>query len=119
MCGRHLECARTADNKYRREQHVAIERAGQECRCDHDRGQRIDAMRGTYDQAPIVPVRGVTDQQGQDDCRHELDKSNKPKVESAVGDLVYLPGDCEGQHLVAHRRREPRQPEKHERTLPG
>jgi hypothetical protein len=75
------------------------------------RGKRVDAVRRTHNQPAVVAVRRVTDQQREHDCRYELDQSHQAEGERAVGDLVDLPTDRQGQHLVAHGRGEPRQPE--------
>src|ERR1019366_2924625 len=119
MRGRQFEGARAADQEHRAEQQVAGQDAGQQGRDDHDRGERIDAVRGAHDQAAVVTVGGVAYQQRQHDRRHELDQPDQAEIERAVGELVDLPADGHGQHLVAHGGGEPRQPEQHEGPVPG
>jgi hypothetical protein len=65
--------ARAADQEHRAEKQVAGQHAGEQSERDHDRGERIDAWRGAHDQAAVVAVGGMADQQRQNDRRHELD----------------------------------------------
>ena len=115
--GRHLESARAAEQEHRREQQIAAERAGEQGERNDDRDQRVDALRDPNDQPPVVAVGGVSDQQRQHDGGHELDQADQAEVEGAAGDLVDLPADHHGQHLIAHGGGDPRQPEQHERPL--
>ena len=117
MRGRHLERARTPDDKDCGKQQIAAQHAGKQSGRDHDCGQRVDTVCRAHNQPPVIAIRGMADQQCEDHRRHELDQADKPKVEGAIGDFVDLPADCEGQHLVAHRRGESGQPEQHERAL--
>ncbi len=115
--GRHLERARTPDDEDCGKQQIAAQRTSKQCGGYHDCGQRVDTVCRAHNQPPVIAVCGVADQQRENHRRHELDEPHKAKVQSAVGDFVDLPADCEGQHLVAHRRGEPGQPEQHERAL--
>jgi hypothetical protein len=117
VCCRQFEGARGANHEHRCKQEVAPERTRKQSDSDHHGGQRVDTLCCANDQPPVVAICGVTNQQCKQHGRDELDQSNEPKIESAIGDLVNLPANRQGQHLVAHGRGEPRQPEQHKGPL--
>ena len=102
----------TAANRRSRPSDAREQRDG-----DHRPRQRIDAVRSAHDQAAVVAVSRMPDQQREHDRRHELDQSHQAEIERAVGEFVDLPADGQGQHLIAHGRGEPRQPEQDEGPL--
>jgi len=104
MRRRHFEGARAADHEHRGEQQVAAEYAEEQGGRDHDRGKRIGALRQAHDQAAVVTIGGMPDQQREHDRRHELDQPDHAEIEGAVGEFVDLPADGERRHLVAHGR---------------
>ena len=77
---------------------------------DQRRGRlRRDAQ--PHDAAAIVPIGDVAHREEQHHRRQELDQSDQPEVERAARELIHLPADCDGQHLVAHDAGDPREPE--------
>ncbi len=111
MRGRHFEGAGAADDEHCGEQKISAERLREQREHDHARGKRVDAVRRADDQPAVVAVRRMADQQCEHDRRHKLDQSHQAEIECAVGDFVDLPADRQSEHLVAHGRGEPRQPE--------
>src|SRR6185437_92358 len=109
--------AGAADQKYHAEQKVAAEMSAQQGGDQNHGGQRVSTLRAAHDQAPVVAVGGVADQQRQHDRRHELNEPDQAEIERAVGQLVDLPADGHSQHLIAHGGGEPRDPEQNERSL--
>ena len=115
--GRHFEGAGAADQEYGAEQQIAVEVMGDEGRGDHQRGQRVEALRRADDGTAVVAVGGVADEQREHHLRHELDQPDQAEVEGAVGDLVDFPADEQRHHLVGHARGHAGEPEQHERPL--
>src|SRR6185437_5094844 len=114
---RELEGTSATDHEHRSEEKIASQNTLEQRTSDNHGGQYVDALCHESRQTSVVTVGGVSDQKRQHDGRDELYQSHKAKIQSTVGKLVDLPADRQGQHLIAHGRGKPREPEQHERAL--
>src|SRR5207253_202088 len=92
----------------------AREAAGDGARHEGGGSRRLDELAYRCDQAAVVPVRDLADDQGEEHDRRELRETDQPEVQRAAGQLVELPPDGDPQHVERDVGEHPRAPEQGE-----
>ncbi len=96
---------------------LARDRAGQH-RGQQGRGRdRLDDLAADQQQAAVVAVGDLPDDEEQQHRRDELDQPDQAEIERIAGQRIKLPADRHDQHLVARRDEQARAPEQHERPV--
>src|SRR5262249_29622124 len=80
-------------------------------------GRRLGELTDRGDEPPVVAVRDLADDQGEQHDRRELREADQPEVERAAGQVVELPADCDPQHVERDVGEYPRAPEQGERGM--
>ena len=95
------------------------ERAGRG-RIDQDRGgAAFGDLAHHQDEAMVVAVGDVADEQRQHQHRTELREAEQAEIEGAAGQLVELPADRHHQHVERQDRRDPAEPVEREGAMRG
>src|SRR5262249_41165556 len=80
-------------------------------------GGRLGELTDRGDEAPVVAVRDLADDQGEQHDRRELREADQAEVERAAGQVVELPADRDPQHVECAVGEHPRAPEQGKRGM--